>query len=195
MSKNTKFLEQSNWSLIKRGWVFEAVVPFAGERPLDFFIPDQRNSYRGRKHSISQTGTSVALSENFETGQSEFEIVLKVKRRKVVIISSDDLNGDNSHDDVIVAKIYSIKEHEKDEEWYHLTKAGTHPLFAYLPDAVTGKECYVDLSNTTTIHKNMLLDEKYDITEFMDIIEQRIEYCYQMGVYKKISQINKEDIS
>lgn len=118
-----------------------------------------------------------------------------MKQRKVVVLSSDDLNSDSEHKDVIIAKIYSIEEYEKDEPWYEATKSGSHPMFAFLPKTVTGKECYVDLSNTTTIHKNMLLDDKKDISMFMPMIEDKMDFCYQMGIYKKNGVISEKEIS
>jgi len=192
LSDNIKFLVKANWNLIKRGWIFEAAVPYVGERPLEFFIPDKKDTYRGRKIPVS--GTAVSLSTSFQNVKDEYQVVLGLKQRKVVIISSDELNSDSEHDDVIIAKIYSIYEDDKTEPWYEPTKAGTHPMFAYLPKTVTGRECFVDLSNTTTIHKNMLLDDKKDISDFMPVIEDKMEYCFQMGIYKQKQPVSNEDI-
>jgi hypothetical protein len=41
-------MTSKNWSDIKRGWMYEAAIPFTGERPLDFFIPDEANELQGR---------------------------------------------------------------------------------------------------------------------------------------------------
>ncbi|SDM16688.1 hypothetical protein SAMN05428961_110136 [Paenibacillus sp. OK060] len=66
---NSKFMDKSNWANIEHGWVFEAIVPYVGERPLDFFIPDKKTNFHGtttgtRKVKPPRKGTSVATSED-----------------------------------------------------------------------------------------------------------------------------------
>ncbi|WP_336784137.1 hypothetical protein [Paenibacillus illinoisensis] len=178
-TRNTTFMDKSKWSLIKKGWIFEAAVPYVGERPLDFFIPDKKDSFRGKV----VRGTSVALSEDFtEGGNTVYQVVLDLKPRKVVVLSNDELNSSETQLDVMVAKFYSITDKDKSESWYELAVNGTHPFFVYLGQEVTGRECIIDLSTITTIHKNMLLEEKLDITSIMPVIESKIQYCFDLGL-------------
>jgi len=183
--RNSKFLDKQNWSLIKRGWIFEAAMPYIPKRPLDFFIPDDDCNYRG---------TCVSVNEAFLTGKVH-QVVLSIKPRKVVVISADVLNEDTEHFDVTVAKIYSIYEEDKTEPWYQPTVEGTHPLFAYLPKNVTGRECYIDLATATNIHKNMLLEEKMDISSYLPVIDNRLNYCFELGIYSKNKEQSEEDAS
>lgn len=183
MLRNTKFLDPNNWSLIKRGWIYEAAVPFIGERPLDFFIRDDNDAYRG---------TVVSLSKNFDGPGESHEVVLGLKPRKVVVISSDNLNQKPDHFDVTVAKIYSIYEEDKFEQWYKDAFDGTHPFFAYLPKEVTGRECVVDLSSIESIHKNMLLEDKCDAASYMPAIDSKMEYCLSLGMHKTHQSIGAE---
>lgn len=183
--RNSKFLDESNWSLINHGWIFEAAVPYVSERPLDFFIPNANNPDTG----TVVNGTKVQMQAQFLDGK-EKQVVLKVKPRKVLILSNDELNHDASHYDVTVAKIYSIKDSEHSEPWYDPTVEGTHPFFVYLESSITGKECYIDLSTVTTIHKNMLLEEKLNISPVMESVGSKLEYCLSaLGMYRD----NKKD--
>ncbi|WP_124118483.1 type II toxin-antitoxin system PemK/MazF family toxin [Paenibacillus xylanexedens] len=189
-TRNKTFMDKSKWSLIKKGWIFEAAVPYVGERPLDFFIPDSRTPYRGKVVS----GTAVALSEDFtEGGDKEYQVVLNLKPRKVVVVSNDELNADTTQRDVMVAKLYTIKRKDKSEPWYPLAVSGSHPFFVYLGQEITGRECIIDLSTITTIHKNMLLQEKLDITPIMPAIESKIKYCFDLGLDAAIRLEDRSD--
>lgn len=180
--KDQKFVDKNNWSDIKRGWIFEAVVPYTSERPLDFFIPDPSDNIKGKL----QRGYG-----NFRPGTTQ-KAVIELKQRKVLILSSDENCADRLIYDVTVAPIYGIYTEDKNEEWYPKVLNGTHPFFAYLPASITGMECIVDLTNIISISKNMLLKDKYDITTYMDPIEKLLEYCLSLGVYKKKNEETEE---
>ncbi|PIH61536.1 hypothetical protein [Paenibacillus sp. LK1] len=186
---NAKFLDKSNWSLIKNGWVFEAIVPYVGERPLDFFIPDNKSKFRGtttgtRKVKGPRKGTNIATTENFSRG-GEFEIVLTAKTRKIVVLSNDDLDNSLGHGTVMIAKIVSVDEHEKEEEWYKLTVEGSHPFFVHLDEAFTGKECFIDMASITTIHKNLLFEEKFFLgNNIMMNVTSKLDYLMNLGFYR-----------
>ncbi len=190
--KNSKFLDKSKWSLIKNGWVFEAAVPYVGERPLDFFIPDVKSPFRGKV----VRGTSVSLTEDFTTGgNKEYQVVLQLKPRKVLVLSNNELNEDLDHYDVIVAKIYQVHPDDKLSAWYELAKNGNHPFFFWLDKDITGRECVIDLSSVTTIHKNMLLEEKMDLSPIMPAVDQKIKYCFDLGMEKVRDLDTGEEVS
>ena len=130
--------------MFNRGKIFEAVVPFVGERHLEFFIPDKNCSYTGK----TRRGIVVAFDSEFLRGEKVLDVVLGLKARKVVNITNDKLNHDVNHDDISIAKIYGIKEEDKAEEWYQ--------------DSIYG------------VHKNMLLQEKQDISVFLPLIISKI---------------------
>ncbi|GIO39485.1 MULTISPECIES: hypothetical protein [Paenibacillus] len=185
MTKNrdSKFLSPENWHLIKRGWIYEAAIPYTGERPLDFFIRDTNNPNKG---------SIVKGNGNFVPGQ-EHLVVLGLKQRKVIVVSNDDLCQDKNIFDVTVAPIYSIYEEDKKFEWYNDVVNGNHLFYSYLSKDITGRECVVDLSNIITIGKNMLLNDKHDATSQMQDIHLKMEYCLQLGIYKKRQEVVEED--
>jgi len=182
-NKDEKFLDQKNWSNIKRGWIYEAAIPYTGERPLDFFIPDPDCPYRG---------TIVGRNGEFRPKETHY-VVLGLKQRKVVVVSNDDICNDINRFDVTVAPIYTIYDEDKREQWYNDVISGNHLFYSYLPKHVTGRECVVDLSNLVTIGKNMLLNDKKDISDYMKDINEKMEYCLQLGIYKKRQEIIEDE--
>lgn len=185
MSRDEKFLDPANWSEIRRGWIYEAAIPYTGERPLDFFIQDEDCPYRG---------TVVGKNGEFKSGKENL-VILGLKQRKVVVISNDDICQDNFRYDLSVAPIYTIYDEDKEEAWYEDVVNGSHHFYAYLPKEVTGREAVVDLTNIVTISKNMLLNVKYDANAYIKDIETKMEYCLQLGAYKKTERVREEDVS
>lgn len=66
--RNFKFADKSNWSLINRGQIFEAVVPYVGERPLEFFIPDRTSPHKlvikvQWRDSVNKDGSFLSWDE------------------------------------------------------------------------------------------------------------------------------------
>lgn len=173
--RNQKFLHKNNWSDIKRGWIFEAIIAYTPERPLDFFIPDPADKTKG---------TVQSSLGNFTPGTTQ-KAIIELKTRKVLILSNDDICKRTSVYDVTVAPIYGIYEDDREKEWYQKVVKGTHPFFAYLPEEITGMECVIDLTNVMSISKFMLLKERFDITDRMDKVEERLQYCLALGVDKK----------
>lgn len=181
-NRDLKFLDQSNWSEIRRGLMYEAAIPFVGKRPLDFFIPDPDNQYRG---------TVVGKNGDFRPSEIQ-QVVVRLKQRKVVVVSQDSNNTNNAIHNITVAPISSIEPHERDKEWYKLAVNGTHPFFVYLPEDITGKECFVNVSSITTIHKNLLLNSKQDLSDYMPTVDDRLEYYLSLGAYKILSESEEE---
>lgn len=181
MVDNFKFMSEENWSQIQRGKIFIAAVPFVGKRPLEFFIQDKTSPHTGK----ARRGTVVAYNNDFDSNDDKLEIVLGLKARRVAIITNDKLNHDVDQEDVNIAKIYSVKPDDHQEDWYEPAVNGTHPFFVYLPETVTGVESIIDISSITTIHKNMLLEEKENIEDYLPVIESKIDYCFKMGIYQK----------
>jgi len=183
IKRDEKFLEKENWSEIKRGWIYEAAIPYTGERPLDFFILDSDCTYRG---------TVVGKNGEFTSGKEHF-IVMGLKQRKVIIVSHEKNCSDNTMFDITVAPIYSIYKEDKLQPWYSDAITGNHLFYSYLPKEATGKESVVDLSNLITINKNMLLNNKSDASRYMIDINTKMEFCLQLGIYKKQQEVNEED--
>lgn len=182
-NRDLKFLDKSNWSEIRRGWMYEAAIPFVGKRPLDFFIPDPNDQYRG---------TVIGKNGDFRPSEIQ-QVVVRLKPRKVVVVSQDKNNSNNAIHNITVAPISSIEPEEREKDWYKLAVEGTHPFFVYLPEEVTGKECFVNVSSITTIHKNLLLNSKIDLSEYMPSVDDKLEYYLSLGAYKILSE-SEEDV-
>ena len=181
-----RYTEKANWKEIARQRVFEALLPFVPERPIEFFVPDPMDPNKG------------TISESFgdTRGAAVQKVVLTLKRRKVLILSSDEICHNNYQTDVTVAKISTISEKQKSKGMYKLLIADKHPLFAYLPAEVTGEESYVDLSSVTTIGKSMLLSDKLQIpAERMQLVNQRLEECIALGIVKEDAVVEDEEKS
>jgi hypothetical protein len=170
-----RYIDRDNWHEIERQYIFEALVPFVPERPLDFFVYNHGSTNEGFITSIIEDANSLA----------EHKIVTTLKRRKVLLLTSDELCRDLIYPDVTIAKVYSIKPEHKKQEWYKLLVADQHPLYVYLPDNITGEECYIHMASATTIGKNMLIQKKCLIPgDRMELVEQRHQECIDLGVIK-----------
>lgn len=102
------------------------------------------------------------------------------------------MNHDVDYEDISVSKIYSIKDSDKNEPRYADVLSKEHPFFVLLPKEITGQESIVDLSSVTTIHKNMLLEKKTtDVTDFLPLIDSKLEYCFKLGIHKKQDSSNE----
>lgn len=176
MSKrDMKFMEPSTWGDIKRGWIYECAVPFVGERPLTFLD----------RYPDDETKGIISVGNGEFRPNTMYEVILPLKQRKVVTISNDDICSNPDRFNVVIAPILSIHPKERTERWYKQAVDGEHPFFAYLPEEVTGRECIVVMSDVMTVHKTMLLNDKKDISEFMPILESKLEYCFQLGIHQK----------
>jgi mRNA-degrading endonuclease toxin of MazEF toxin-antitoxin module len=171
-----RYTDKRNWKEIERQRVFEALLPYVPERPIEFFVPDPSEPNKG----------TICKHFGDTQGAAEQKVVLTLKRRKVLILSSDENCQSQYQTDVTVAKVSSISEKQKSTKMYQLLVSDRHPLFAYLPKDVTGVESYVDLSSVTTIGKSMLLSKKVLIpAERMQLVNQRLEECIALGIVKE----------
>jgi hypothetical protein len=173
--KDLKFIAQDSWDKIQRGWIYECAVPYISERPLSFFQREKDDRNKG----------SVAKNNGDFKPMTTYEIVLPLKQRKVVVLSNDDICGNKHKYNVVIAPVISILPNEVKEPWYDQAVEGTHPFFVYLPKEITGRECFVNTSDIMSVHKNMLLNDKKDISGFMPLVESKLEYCLQLGIYSK----------
>ncbi|WP_165790076.1 hypothetical protein [Paenibacillus sp. GM1FR] len=180
--RDQKFLDKENWSDIKRGWIYEAVVPYTAERPLDFFVPDDTDPLKG----------TITTSKGIFNPKTVQKAVFELKQRKVCIITNDDMCQDKTVYDITIAPIYGVYQDDKQQSWYNEALNDQHPFYTYLEKQITGMECIVDLSNTMTINKSMLLKDKYDMTHRMSQVEECLGYCFSLGLYKK-KQAAEED--
>ena len=175
--RENKFVSKKNWEQIEKQYIFEALLPFVPERPIDFFIPDPNDATKTKGTLSNSTGDFSLAAEQ--------RVVLTLKRRKVVVLSSDENCQDTALRNVMVARIISIKPEQVGQDWYNLLVQDQHPWFAYLPKEVTGQECFVDLTSVTAVGKTMLLSKKYMVpSDRMAIVETVFQNCIDLGVIK-----------
>lgn len=178
------FSDPNNWGNISRGTLFDAAWLHHSdmERPLTFFIPEVEDPSTG-KLSKSDGDFSPVLV-NGKMRAVEQQIVVTLKPRLVLVISHNDICQTTSFDFVHVAPVMTITEHDKTKRAYEKMKNDDHPFFIYLPETVTGRECYVDLSQLTSVHKSLLLNKKkFNVPDNrMSNVEEVITELLDMGV-------------
>ncbi|OME54071.1 hypothetical protein BSK59_15940 [Paenibacillus odorifer] len=177
MKELNVFSDYDKWSEICKQGIFEAWVPFVSDRPLEFFIPNHDNPKKG-------TLTDV-ISDN--TQESQQRIITDLKRRKVLILTSDELCKDMMFPDVLVAKIISIKDHHRDKDWYNnLLIKDKHPFYIHIPENEIIKESYINVSQPMTIGKKMLIKNHNMIlpADRMILVERRYADMVELGVIK-----------
>lgn len=186
-----RYLDTDNWYEINRGHLFEAVIyyPSDTKRPLTFFIPDENNRSRGSV--VASIGDFKAKEINGRMRAVEQQAIVGLKPRKVLILSNDDFNMSAEFEFVQVAPIMSIDDKDKLKNWYTKTKNDEHPAFVYLPAEVTGRECYIDISEITSIHKSMLLSKLKALTdERLRVVEDNILECLALGFIEEQQDIS-----
>src|SRR5690606_1971483 len=111
-----------NWSEITKQSIFEAWVPYVSDRPLDFFVPRSDDGKEGVITNVIDDRTPL----------SEHRIVNTMKRRKVIILTSDELCQNYMISDVLVAKIISVKVHQRNQDFYKKYLINDiHPLYVH----------------------------------------------------------------
>jgi mRNA-degrading endonuclease toxin of MazEF toxin-antitoxin module len=176
----SNFIDKASWKYIDRGFEFEAamVYPSDTKRPLSFFVPDPTNPNKGVIHE--NIGNFAPVNNQ----AIEQKIVMTIKPRRVVILSDDEINHMEDYEYILVAPINTIKRYEKQKEWYKKVIQDNHPIFAYLPNG--NLERYVDLSQTTTIHKSLLLRKLSQVPpDRMDVLEQTLLECLSLGIVEE----------
>lgn len=181
MKQVSDFLDKASWGNVERGYEFEAAIlyPSDNKRPLSFFIPDVEGSTYGK--IVDSIGDFKPVRIDGKSRAKEQMVVMTIKPRRVVILSSNEINQNTNFEYILVAPINTVKQFEKAKEWYQLLKEDSHPIFTYLPNG--NIERYVDLSQTVSIHKSLLL-KKYGETppERMEALESNLLQCLSLGV-------------
>lgn len=175
------FLAKKSWEHIERGYEFEAAMfyPSDTKRPLSFFIPESEGSTKGE--IIIRVGDFSPKMVEGTKRALEQKIVMTIKPRRVVILSSNEINKSKEYEYILVAPINTIKESEKTKDWYSKLKDDEHPIFTYLPNV--SLERYVDLSQTVSIHKSLLLRKLQEVPEQrMEVIEENLLQCLSLGI-------------
>lgn len=183
-------MDSKNWNEIKRGYFYEAALfyPSDTERPLRFFLPDVDDPSRGS--IVKDAGNFEMRKIEGRLVNIEQYIIVTLKTRKVVVLSNDTLNSSDEIDFVQIAPIMSVSEKDKTKQWYKKMIANNHPAFVFIPQHVTGKECYVDISEMTSIHKGMLQRRSKQVPEeYMQVIEDNILECLDLGLIEDDEQI------
>lgn len=187
MSQN--FVLKESWRNIERSFIFDAAIyyPSDTKRPLMFFIPDEADSNKG-----ILTRTMGDFSPRVVSGRRqavEQKVVVTLKPRRVVVLSTNEMNQNEEFEFILVAPIMSITDFDKTKPWYKKMLTDEHPFFLHLPECVTGKECYVDLSELTSIHKSMLLHKHGCVTEErMIVLQDLLSECLDLGLAKEDEQ-------
>ncbi|MCZ2259851.1 type II toxin-antitoxin system PemK/MazF family toxin [Sporosarcina sp. G11-34] len=175
------FLDKEKWSEIKRGFEFEAAMIFPSDtkRPLSFFKPDLDDPSKGIITRGIGDFSAQKIDGIFRANTQK--IVVSIKPRKVVVLSSDIINEGESFEYILVAPINTIKEREKSKAWYSLLTADNHPIFTFLPNKRFPR--YIDLTQTIGIHKSLLL-KKYGYIgdERLEMLDSNLLECLSLGI-------------
>ena len=176
------FRSKESWGNIERGTEFEAAFMFPSDSKDPFrFYSGKIESSKGRL--VNKDGDfSPRLIDGRLRAQVQ-QIVVSLKPRRVVVISSDDINQNDEFEYILVAPINTIKEQERNKDWYSILKDDEHPIYTYIPNEKF--ERYVDLSQTASIHKSLLL-KKYNKVdqERWCVLEENLLHCLSLGIFE-----------
>ncbi|RAK14860.1 PemK-like, MazF-like toxin of type II toxin-antitoxin system [Anoxybacillus vitaminiphilus] len=187
------FIDKENWSDIHRGYEYEAVLPYPSDtkRPLSFFVPDSCDPERGR--IVESIGNFRPVYVNGKPTAKEQKIVMTVKPRKVVVLTNDVINQNEDFEYILIAPINTIKPDEKHKDWYHKLVNDDHPIFTYIPK--WNLERYVNLSQTMSIHKSLLLHKSDPIPDDrMKVIDDNLVQCLALGLISEDEVEEEKDI-
>lgn len=188
----SNFLRRDSWREIERSYIFDAAIfyPSDTKRPLKFFVPSEEDENKGTL--ITAIGDFKPKHVDGRWQAIEQQVVVNLKPRKVVVLSNNEINHNEEFEYILVAPIMSVHEHDKKKSWYQRMKADNHPFFLHLPETVTGRECYVDLSELTSIHKGMLLNKLNCVPdERLDVLHELLSECLDLGIISE-DEITKE---
>jgi len=182
---STRYMDSNNWGEIERGWVFEAAMLYSPSdtyRPLSFFRPDEDNPDRG---SIVYEFGDFAPKKDPVTGEYQQEenrsVVIGIKPRKVIVLSNNIINHSKEWKYIMVAPMFRTYEYES---FFDDVISGRHPYFAYFPKVEHGTTLHrhVDVSQTISIHKGVLLERKEKVPELtMELIEELLIENMSLG--------------
>ncbi|MEF3086460.1 type II toxin-antitoxin system PemK/MazF family toxin [Bacillus altitudinis] len=175
------FILKNSWTSIERGTEYLAAFTFHAKRPLSFFYPDSQDPEKGI--ITNSVGDFSPEQQNDGTFKGRVQhIVVPLKPRNVVVITSDEINKSQNYEYILVAPIYTIKTAERNKDWYSILRDDEHPIYTYLPGK-NGLERYADLSQTTSIHKSLLLKKLVTIEEERwEVLEENLLHCLSLGI-------------
>lgn len=176
-----RYLDKDNWKDISKNDIFNAamIYPSDTERPLLFFLPDENDEERGRLSR--DRGDFSAQIVNGSRKAREQKIVMTVKPRRVIVITSDEINQSQDFEYILVAPINTIKSFEKTKSWYKNLTEDKHPIFVYCPNE--NFERYIDVSQITTIHKSLLIKKVEKLApDREELLEDSILQCLSLGI-------------
>lgn len=183
------YSDKERWKDIEKQMIFEAWVPFVSNRPLQFFVPYPKSEEE--EESPLHTGIIKGHLTNIigdDSTSSTHNVVSTLKRRKVVVLSRDSVCKNDYMPEIIVARIFSIKDKHREARWYPDLVSGNHEWFVHLPKHITGRESYVNMTQTMPIGKNLLI-KRYGLldSELMKMVEARYKHGIALGVIKETS--------
>lgn len=118
---------------------------------------------------------------------------MTVKPRKVVVLTNDVINQNEDFEYILIAPINTIKPDEKHKDWYHKLVNDDHPIFTYIPK--WNLERYVNLSQTMSIHKSLLLHKSDPIPDDrMKVIDDNLVQCLALGLISEDEVEEEKDI-
>jgi hypothetical protein len=185
--KGNYFADMDKWDEIQKQGIYEAWVPYVIDKPIDFFVPDPEKDSYGYITSVIDDNTPI----------SEHKILTPMKRRKIVILTSDENCKNRFIPDVTILKIISIKDSVKNQDFYKKYLINDlHPFYVHLPEEITEKESYVNIVQIMTISKKLLIKNVSMMPSTrMDIIESRIADYIDLGNVKEtLGELNVSNI-
>ncbi|MBE3650948.1 type II toxin-antitoxin system PemK/MazF family toxin [Paenibacillus polymyxa] len=106
-----------------------------------------------------------------------------MKQRRVVVLSNNHFNQNNSYEYIYVAPILSVhpeKDHGK--KWYKRMIRDEHPTNIYIP-TIEGYERYISLAQITSIHKGSLLRDVHETIdeERFSVVSGSLNFILDLG--------------
>jgi uncharacterized protein YifN (PemK superfamily) len=186
-----RFIDRSNWKEIKRGHVFDAAMFYNSDtkRPLTFFVPDE-TQVEGEPVTgklVPGNGDFTPIYDDDDTPKSqEHRVVVGMKNRRVVVVTNDFFNQNESYQYIYVAPIMSVKDKDKEKKWYEKMIRDEHPTFVFVPSS-EGSERYVNITQVMSIHKGTLLRNVHEVigSDRMIAINNSLIDCFDLGLVEE----------
>lgn len=181
---NLRYMDPKNWGDIERGYVFDAAMLYHSKRPLKFFVPDDDDANRGRL--VDANGDFSPVMIDGSPRAREQQVVVTVKPRKIIVLSTDLINKSSDFEYIHVAPLFSISKEDREKSWYPLVKEDRHVTFLLVPGR-KGYERYADLSQMTSIHKGLLLNRQEKVGEDrMEQVNDMLLNILELGILQEV---------